>query len=128
MPTYAGPPAGYWPFRRPYNRRLPPLFLVRSKQIREEFGGYIFAQRHILLVSLTKQGLAGLFHFIGFVNCKRLVGNDDACLQVWHNVPISVDRRPTLTFYHALSWADVSALVDGEALWKCGRPEEVKED
>ncbi|KAK4500366.1 hypothetical protein PRZ48_008555 [Zasmidium cellare] len=111
-------PSPHWPLPYSYSQKLPPLFLVKSKQIREEFGSYIFTQQHITFVSWTFEGVNDLFRLIGLVNCKRLMDNENAYLQIWHSLPISKECRITLKVFGAWSWTDFSKFVDDEGLWQ----------
>lgn len=108
----------YAPYSRLFTKPLPALLLVKSKQIREEFGSYVFTQTGLRFTSLNRNGLADLFRFIGFINCKRLIDNADVTVKIFDMATLLVQRRGELQFWKDLTWEDLSNFMNVNTLWK----------
>lgn len=98
---------------------FPPLLLVKSKHVRFEFGSYFFSQKKAIFISLNRSGFAGLLHFIGFANCRRLVENRDVWFRIW-TYDLSPNGQPRAKTTRQVDWDLIWALVDVSTLWHYG--------
>lgn len=110
-------PGPFAPYSRLFTIPLPSLLLVKSKQIREEFGSYVFTRTGLAFDSLNKNGVADLFRFIGFINCKRLFDNARVTVEIFDMASPFQCRRELQRWVH-LTWEDIAGFVDVDILWR----------